>query len=306
MSNLVRPTSVLAVLLLVTACSGSGGTSTPATSPGASAEPSPVVSPSASTVDLGAIEHATGATDIVLRYDEGGGFVPPSFTVSQTPIFTLYGDGTVVFRNITAEGPAPEGSVIRQNPLRTARLTEDQIQDLLAYALGEGRLGIARAQYDFGGIADASTATFTIEAGGIKKTVNVYALGMDTPDLPDRPVREAFARLAERLGNLDQGGVIQTDVYRPAASRAILMDGTGMVVPDVRAWSWKGIAPTDFKAPADPNAFQAATKTLTPDDVAAIGIKDPEGGFSNLILNGAGDGKLYSLALRPLLPDETE
>ena len=42
------------------------------------------------------------------------------------------------------------------------------------------------------------------------------------------------------------------------------------------------------------------------DNVATIGIKDPEGGFSNLILNGAGDGKLYSLALRPLLPDETD
>jgi len=309
MSNLVRPASLLAVLALFAACGGSGvsgGSSTPAGSPGVSAGSSPVVSPPASTVDLGAIEHATGTTDIVLRYDEGGGFVAPSFMVSQTPIFTLYGDGTVVFRNTTAQGPAPDGSVIRQSPLRTARLSEDQIQGLLSYALGEGRLGIARAQYDFGGVADASTATFTIDAGGIKKTVNVYALGMDTPDLPDRTVREAFARLAGRLGNLDQGGTLKTDIYRPAAYRAILMDGTGMTVPDIRPWPWKGIAPRDFAAPSDPNAFQAATKTLTPEGVAALGIKDPEGGLTNLILNGAGDGKLYSLALRPLLPDETK
>lgn len=305
MPNLMRAAPALALIVLVAACSGTGGTSSPAASPGAPGA-SPSVGPADSPADFGTIEHATGADDIVLRYDQGGGFVPPSFTVSQTPIFTLYGDGTVVFRNPILDFPAPDGSVIRQNPLRTAKLSEDQIQDLLEYALGEGGLGIARAQYDFGGIADASSAIFTIEAGGITKTVNVYALGIDIEGVPDQAARAAFGRLAERLGDFDQGGSIVTDLYAPAAYRGILMDGTGMVVPDVRPWPWTDLTPNDFKGPADPNAFQMATKTLTPAQAAALGIEGPEGGLQNYITNGAGDGKLYSFVLRPLLPDETE
>ena len=163
------------------------------------------MSASPSTADFGAIEHATGAADILLRYEEGGGFMAPSFTVAQTPIFTLYGDGTIVFRNPMLEGPAPDGSVFRLNPLRTAKLSEDQIQDLLAYALGEGSLGIARAQYDFGGVADASTGTFTVNAGGIKKSVAVYALGMDTPDVPDAAATGGLQAPRRSTGRLRSG-----------------------------------------------------------------------------------------------------
>lgn len=296
MHNLIRPAFALAVVVILTACSGSGAAGTPS---GAS--------PSAPAPDLGAIEHATGATDIVLRFDQGGGFVAPSFTASQAPIFTLYGDGTIVFRNPALELPAPDGSVTRQNPLRIAKLSEEQIQDLLAYALGEGNLGVARARYDNNMVADAGTGTFTIDAGGVRKSVAVYALGMEVIDgVPDQAARAAFARLAARLGDFDQGGTIATDVYLPVAYRAVLMDGTGFVVPDVVAWPWKDIKPGDFAGPADPNAFPMATRTLTPDEVASLGVDGPEGGFGGMVVSGPGDGKLYSLTLRPLLPDETE
>jgi hypothetical protein len=305
MSNLMRWATALSFVAIVAGCSAGSLASGPSDSAGPATSGRPAASASPSAPDFGAIEHATGTTDIVLRYEQGGGFVPPSFTVAQAPIFTLYGDGTVVFRNPSLEGPAPDGSVFRLNPLRTSRLSEDQIQGLLAYALGDGSLGIARAQYDFGGIADASTGTFTVDAGGIKKSVAVYALGMDAPDVPDAAARAAFGRLADRLGNFDQGGSIPTDRYMPAAYRAVLMDGTGMVGPSIRAWPWKDIAASDFKAPADPNAFQMATRTLTPDEVAALKVTDPEGGFSGMIVDGP-DGKVYSLAVRPLLPDETE
>jgi hypothetical protein len=46
------------------------------------------------------------------------------------------------------------------------------------------------------------------------------------------------------------------------------------------------------------------TRTLTAADVEAIGIDGVGGGFSGLFLET--DGKLYSFALRPLLPDESE
>ena len=55
--------------------------------------------------DFGGVDHATGATDVLLRFDQGGGFVMPAFLATSAPIFTLYGDGTIIFRNPSLEGP---------------------------------------------------------------------------------------------------------------------------------------------------------------------------------------------------------
>ena len=38
-------------------------------------------------------------------------------------------------------------------------------------------------EYDNPMVADAGTAIFTIRAGGLDKTVNVYALGLDDPNI---------------------------------------------------------------------------------------------------------------------------
>lgn len=306
MPNFTRPTLSLALVVFVAACSGSSGVASPSTAPDGSPAGSPSGSPTASPPDFGALEHPTGATDVLLRYDVGGGMMIAGWAASQVPIFTLYGDGTVVFRNQTQEMPEMQGSVMRTNPLRTAKLTEEQIQDVLVLALGEGGLGVARAQYDNPMVTDVGTTTFEIDGGGIKKTVSIYALGFDVEGVPDLAARKAFGALAERLGNFDQGGSIATDVYEPTAYRGILMDGTGMVVPDVIAWPWDDLKPSDFKGPADPNAFQLATRTLTPTQVEAVGVDGPEGGFQGVIINGPGDGKLYSFSARPLLPGETE
>jgi hypothetical protein len=305
MPNLMRPTLSLALVVFVAACSGSSASAPPSTVPDGGPTGSQTGSPTASPPDFGALEHPTGATDVLLRYDVGGGMMIAGWAASQVPIFTLYGDGTVVFRNQTQEMPEMQGSVTRTNPLRTARLTEEQIQELLVLALGEGGLGVARAQYDNPMVADVGTTTFEIDGGGIKKIVSIYALGFDAEGVPDLAARKAFGALAERLGNFDQGGSIATDVYEPAAYRGILMDGTGMVVPDVIAWPWDDLKPSDFKGPADPNAFQLATRVLTPAQVGALGVDGAEGGFQGAIINGPGDGKLYSFSARPLLPDET-
>src|SRR6188508_2927395 len=123
MSHHPRRAALPAILVLLAACSGAapGATTAPSAAP-------PSASPSASPGAFGAIEHATGATDVILRYDQGGGFVMPGFLASQAPIFTLYGDGTVVFRNPAKDGPPPVGNVFRFNQFRTAKLSEEQIQ----------------------------------------------------------------------------------------------------------------------------------------------------------------------------------
>ena len=310
MSHHHRPTTPLilapVLALLLVACSGSGA-STPPTGDGTAPPATPGGVPQESpgpSAPLGEIEHATGATDILLRYDEGGGFIMPAFTAAMTPHFTLYGDGTIVYRDPGLEGPPAQGSAFLMNPLLTAKLTEAHIQELLAFALGEGGLAAARPEYRNDMVADASTAMFTIHAGGIEKTVSVYALGMDGEGVPDLPARAAFGRLAERLLTLGNGGLLEVSDYQPAAYRVTLFESPGVVAPDLRAWPWDDIAVADFQPAGDPNGPPFPFTVMTSEQVAELGVTDFTGGFQNLVITGS-DGVLYTMAVRPLLPGES-
>ena len=219
------------------------------------------------------------------------------------PPFTLYGDGTVVFRNPTLEPPPAVGPVMVGNPMRTARLDEDQIQDLLNFALTEGGLGVAKLQYDNPMLADAGTAIFTIRAGGLDKTVNVYALGLDDPNVPDRPARAAFTKLSERLTNFDQDGTFATDVYVPSGYRGILLDTGGFPGEAPIEWPWADIKPADFIG--DEATGVLPTRVMTAEELAVLGIDGIEGGFQGMTLVDPDDpAKTYSFGVRPLLPDE--
>ena len=220
MSKLSRALLLVGLVALLAGCSGAASSTGNPGASGSSQDPGSTGSPRPAT---GAIEHATGATDVILRLDQGGGLMIRGGGATLVPPFTLYGDGTVVFRNPMLEPPPAVGPVMVQNPMRTAKLDEDQIQDLLGFALTEGGLGVAKLQYDYPMLADAGTAIFTIRAGGLDKTVNVYALGIDDPNVPDRPARAAFTKLSERLTNFDQNGTFATDVYVPSGYRGILL-----------------------------------------------------------------------------------
>jgi hypothetical protein len=294
-------TPVLAVSLL--ACSAGGAPSAVPSVPSSGAPSAdPSTAPSGTPI-AGALEHKTGATDVVLRYDEGGGFMIAGFAASQAPPFTLYGDGTVIFRNPMSEPPAAQGSVMTFNPMRTAKLSEEQIQELLLLALGEGGLATARPNYENNMVTDVGTTVFTVDAGGVKKNVSIYALGFDDPSSPDAPARAAFKKLADRLADFDQGGTIDTDVYTPEAYRLSLIESPGIAVQDIREWPWKDVTVADFKPDADPNGLQFPHRTTTPDEVEMLNVSAFEGGFNGLVLRGT-DKKLYTVALRPLLPDD--
>jgi hypothetical protein len=302
MSHHPRRTAPLfapAIALVVMACSSTG------VGPTTSAPPSsvPTAAPTSTPVPAGTVEHKTGSTDIVLRYSEGGGFVMPAFQATQAPYFTLYGDGTVVFRNPMLDLPPAQGSVAPFNPLRTATLTEDQVQSLLVQALGEGGLAAARARYENPMVADAGTAEFTIDAGGITKTVSIYALGMESQGGADAPARAAFQKLAARLSDFDQGGTFPSQVYAPTSYRAILLESPGIVAPDIRDWPWPGVKVDEFKADADPNGLQFPHRTMTADEIGQLKLTGIEGGFQGLVLKDPA-GKLYTLSARPLLPGD--
>ena len=304
MPTLTLRASLAALAVLVVACTGSGAGASPAVSPaGPSNAP-----PSASASAIGAIDHMTGATDVILRLDEGGGFIAPAFTATQAPIFTLYGDGTVIFRNPQADPLAPVGDVFPFHPFRIVKISEAQIQALLASALGEAGLGVALPDYRNDHIADAATTVFTLAAGGIKKTVSIYALEMMDPGMADLVPRLAFAKFAARLMDFDNGGVLATQEYTPERYRGVLLEGQPGVpgAPGAKPWPWADIKPTDFVIDVDPNAFHLPAHVLTAVQVRALGILPYQGGLLGLTLIDPKGGKSYLLSLRPLLPGETK
>jgi hypothetical protein len=297
----------LTLFIGLTACGSSTGTPVPSPSgaPPSSGSSGPSAAPSAAP-SIAGIDHPTGATDIVLRIAQGGGFVSPDFLATQAPDFTLYGDGRVVFQQKVEPFPEPGPDGITHNrPWRIAQLDEDQIQELLAFALGPGALGTARESYVADGIADAPDTTFTVNAGGVTKVVVVNALGFDNPTGPDQVARAAFKSVAARLQDFDRGGTIGSDVYVPAQYRGLLSPRDPDPSMKPVKWPWPGIKPTDFAAPPDGGGFAMLRRAMSPDEVAALGLGDVSGGIQGLDLSGP-DGKFYGLVLRPLLPDEKD
>jgi hypothetical protein len=279
--------SALALCFIGAGCAGGG--------PGGTAGGSPIVSPTGTSVG---IEHEPGATDLVLRFEEGGGFVPPGFIATEAPSFSLYGDGTAIFRDPSSAPPSQVGSVSPGVPYQIARLTEAQVQTLLEFAIGPGGLGLARAQYELP-IADAPTATFTLVVGGTKKTVSVNGLGIGAQAGADAVVLSELLALKTRLLAF-ANEVVGEQPWSPDRYRGILTE-SGLDPP--AAWPWSTISPADFVQHTGPNDPRFPIRTMTPAEVAALGVSGLEGGAQGFTLKGP-DGKTYEFRLRPLLPDE--
>jgi hypothetical protein len=306
---IARSTVLLAVALAAAACSGANPSPSASRVPSPGASSAPMPSPSAapsSGPTVGAIDHRTGAADVILRLEHGGGMVPIDFLATQAPVFTLFGNGVIVFQPTVTTYPEPDANgVLKAIPWRTGSLDEGQVQELLAFALEPGGLGRAREVYMADGIADAPNTIFTIHAGGIDKTVTVNALSEMSQPGPDTVARAAFAVLAKRLEDFDRGGTIPSDVYAADRHRGILIvRDPGAVAID---WPWPALKPSDFtEGPNDGSGGPTLPhRTMTADEIAALKLTGIEGGVQGLAIKGP-DGKTYNFTLRPLLADEKE
>lgn len=281
------------LLVLVAACAPAAA---PSASPGGSSGPTSAPAPTASPIPDG-IQHATGPGDVLLRIESGGGFVPIEFFATAAPTFTLYGDGTIVFRDPTTSPPDAVGNVNRLSPFLTIRLGEEGIQAMLEDAIGRGGLGIAAGPYTCN-CADVPSTTFTVTADGRTKEVSVT--GLSPQEHPDNvAIVTSLAGLASRLEGF-AGAIAGEHVYVPAAYRGVLMKIDQPFGPVVD-WPWTDIDPAEFVS-GDNEFFML--RTMTPAEIAVLGIPGIEGGFQGLTLQKA--GRLYSFSLRPLLPDETK
>jgi hypothetical protein len=296
--------SLLAVLLLA-ACGGPTASPTPSGGPTGSPGPtgshgpSPTPSPSPTpTFGADQISHPTGGADLVLQMEQGGGLMGWGFFITQAPSFSLYGDGTVIIQ--------PSGAATRLvgaglPPFRQARMSEEQVQALLRFALGQGRLLGARASYGQMGCADCGSTVFKINAADISKTISIDALGM--AEVPaDSADRAGFMALAETLGGfearMDAGEMGEVTTYDPPVYRVVMLEaqpGQGEPI----AWPWTDVAWEDFASVEQGFQLEAV---LTLEQVAQV-VEVPSGGHNGIIVEAPND-KLWSLGVRPLLPDE--
>ena len=259
----------------------------------------PVASP---TFNANQIAHPTGATEIVLRMEQGGGFVPFEWNITQAPQFTLYGDGTVVFRPVQESGRLGNPGELPR--FLTGRLTEDGVQALLNFALGEGRLANAKATYDDAGIADASTTTFNLNAGGEEKVVSVYALSELTQPGADAIDRAGFAKLYDLLFNFQTRAADDmdaVDVYDPEIYRVIVIEGQGEPASPPVDWPWEDVSLDDWPPAGDDLG------RITHLDKAHVDklVPTPNGGqFGIWVQPSDEDEAPVQFAIRPLLPDE--
>lgn len=228
------------------------------------------------------------------------GFTPVEWALTDAPSFILYGDNRLIFR------PSPDPQV-QMGPGATrpafvvARMNAEQVDALLRYALGPGGLLDARESYTDMMVSDAPTTTFTIDAGGVTKTVQAYGLGIDAGG-PDAEILGRLAGLSELLSTFEKqvatGQVVSSELYQPERYRAWLTEAfsDGPITP----WPWQDLEPEDFESPQDSFARLAA---LSPEQLALITDGAPTGGIMGMILE-ADSGERYSLSVRPLLPVE--
>jgi hypothetical protein len=302
-----RPIAGLLIVVVVLAMVAGACAAAPAATPLATANPSASVTasiaspgpPASSTFGPDDVTHPTGATQIVLRYDVAGGFVPLEFSVGLVPQFTLYGDGRAIWASAGATGGSTLDGLSTGARDRTAVLTEPQVQDLLKFALLQGGLGIAVGPYDATGVADAPTTAFEIHADGNDKTVSAYALGIGSSGAAAQ-IRASLVRLADRLSSF--GG--NSAPWEPVSYRAMLLDATGVTGVKVRAWPWPDVRQADFRADPAATGLQVRKRVLTSAEAQALGVTGFQGGILSGLYVRLDDGKTAQLVLRPLLPDE--
>ena len=251
-----------------------------------------------------AIDHATGQTDIVLRFDIG-----PDVGVSDLggeqfqpgPEFTLYGDGTVVFRNERAALPPAEGAIVRAHPFKIAQLSEDQIQSLLRFALGEGGLTEACDRYETRDIDGFASGVLIVRTGGLVKRVE----GVSASPLYG---------LVEHLLNFDRETGIPTKTWKSDRYWGNLLEAApfieGGLLPHPRdagivPWPWPDIDPAEFVVPAGLGSWGDTRRIMSADEAAVLGLSDDGGVVQRVYLRGPDGKTIYSFSLWPMLPDET-
>jgi hypothetical protein len=253
-----------------------------------------------------AIEHPTGADQLILRVSYQGGFVAYEYTLGTTPFWSLFGDGTLIVPGPQIEiypGPALPN-------LTATPVSEDGIQAILQAAEDAGLMDGDQNYVDMC-IADAATTVFTTTADGKTSVVSAYALDAGQPtgtcgDGKDAAARAKLAAFQTKLTDLQSwlpADSLGTErPYDPTEMRVDVLPYQGDTELPQEAIAWPLDVPLDGFGETVPNA-PAATRcgVVTGEDLTRLlaAAKD-----ANALTPWTSGGTEYQLIFRPLLPDE--
>jgi hypothetical protein len=271
----------------------------------------------------GAISHPAGAGDLVLRVEYRGGFVPHEVTLSSVPVWSLFGDGTLILTGPQIEIYPPPALP----PLLRTPITEDGIQAILAAAR---EAGLMDGDEDYGDpcVADAATTVFTTNAHGTTSVVSAYALdvgvtaGASGPSggratgssgapagscgsKEDAKARADLAAFQADLGDLKrwlpEGTVGEERPYRPSGMRVYVLPYRGD--PELPQASVDWPLETPLSAFGEPLADKPETRcgVITGE---AFDTVYAAAGSANRLTPWVSNGTDHLLIFRPLLPDE--
>jgi hypothetical protein len=249
------------------------------------------------------IGHASGATDVVLRLDSGPDLGASELTgefFQPGPEFTLYGDGTVIFRGSRAKLPAADGPILRARPFTVARLDADEVQALLRFAIGVGGVEDACERYENRDTDSFGSITITARTSAVDKHIEVAG-------------PNPLEALIQRLRDFDPGSGVSTEVWEgerywgslfevaPYLESGVLPD------PDVAGtlpWPWPGIGPDDFVGRDEGGYIGIPRRVLSARDAAVLGLSHHGGLVQRVYLVDPDGETVYSFSLWPMSPDE--
>ncbi len=293
--------SVAAVVgLIVGAC-------TSAAAPSGSAGPSsgPVASPGSSGP-----AGSPGAADpnaLVLRVSYEGGLVAPDSRRTQVPAVSVYADGRIM-----TAGAVP---AIYPGPLLTTLVYRsvgpDGAANILAAAEAAGLTG-KDATYPSGPVEDLPSTVITVVHDGTKTVTTFGTLGGPAgpslaPGDSAGQVEAAAADLVGRLmGNDTFGGTVGPEgTYQPLGFQLFVTPGApqsdtpGLARPPV---PWPLATPlASFGRPDPTSTAGGRVGLVTGSDAATLG---PILAGATQLTGFTSDGAEWTIAARPLLPDE--
>jgi hypothetical protein len=250
--------------------------------------------------------HGTAPDDLLLRWGYEGGFTPPEFQLTNLPSFSLYGDGTIVRPGPQIEiypGPALPS-------IEVLHVDEAGVGSILQAAF-DADLDTVQDLTDMGtvGIADAAETVFTLRAGGIDRTVRVYALG----DMGGRPPgmdgdefgsRQRLLRLIDDLGSLETwlpaGSVGEPAAFVPAGARVFASRYRGEPDLPQQEIAW----PLETSLRGIGEDAGAAFRCIAVTGAEWTEQVRPAAERANQLTPWTSDGRRYAISFRPLLPDE--
>ena len=257
--------------------------------------------------DGGGIDHSTSPDHVLVQLSSEGGFTPVEWTYTNFPFYSLYGDGTLVVPGAQIEiYPRPALPAISSR-----EVDEAGIQAILEEAIAAVQ-DVPADLNDLGfmSIADASTTVITVSAGGVDRTIRVYALSelTERPDGMPESEYEARLRLQELVtkltGSTDwlpEGSLGPEGPYEASAAR--LFVGGYRPVEDLAQepvpWPLdEGLA--GFGAPVAPGGYRCGVVQGADWDAVHEAATS-----ANTLTPWADAGERFSILFRPLLPDET-